>query len=129
MLTKELANRVIVEWEAGNDTTRSSIQRFESKLRASISLTEVLINMAANGATHWNYSGLAAQVAATEDGVAVGDGALDAEFIRKFRAMWSTFNVWLATPIATTLDGTPVSYTERPIDIIISAPPVAPPAE
>lgn len=124
MLTKELANRIIIDWEAGNDTTRSSIQRFESKIRASIALTEVLINMANNGATHWNYSGLAAQVAATANGEAVGDGQLDAEFIRKYRAMWSTFNAWLATPIATTLDGQPVSYTERPIDMIISAPTV-----
>lgn len=122
MLTKENANRIIADWEAGNDTTRSSIQRFESKIRASIALTEVLINMANNGATHWNYSGLAADVANAADGEAVGDGTFDAEFIRKFRAMWSTFNTWLGTPIATTLDTVPVSYDERPIDLIISAP-------
>lgn len=126
MLTKENANRIIADWETGNDTSRSSIQRFESKIRAAIALTEVLINMANNGHTHWNYSGLAAQVAATADGEAVGDGTLDAEYIRKFRAMWSTFNVWLATPIETVLDGQTVEYTERPIDMIISAPAVAP---
>ena len=124
MLTKENANRIIADWEAGNDTNRSSIQRFESKIRASIALTEVLINMAGNGKTHWDYSGLSAAVAATADGDAVGDGAFDAEYIRKFRAMWSTFNVWLGTPIATTLDSVPVEYDERPIDMIISAPTV-----
>jgi len=129
MLTKENANRIIADWEAGNDTNRSSIQRFESKIRASIALTEVLINMAGNGKTHWDYSGLSTQVAATVDGEAVGDGTFDAEYIRKFRAMWSTLSVWLATPIETVLDGVPVEYTERPIDMIISAPVVAPPGE
>ncbi len=124
MLTKENANRIIADWEAGNDTNRSSIQRFESKIRASIALTEVLINMAGNGKTHWDYSGLAAAVAATADGDAVGDGTFDAAYIRKFRAMWSTFNVWLGTPIETVLDSVPVEYDERPIDMIISAPTV-----
>lgn len=124
MLTKENANRIIADWEAGNDTNRSSIQRFESKIRASIALTEVLINMAGNGKTHWDYSGLAAAVAATADGDAVGDGTFDAAYIRKFRAMWSTFSVWLGTPIETVLDSVPVEYDERPIDMIISAPTV-----
>ena len=125
MLTRELANQIQAEWLQATDMNLSSIRQFEGMIRAALALTQVQVAMANAGKIKWDYAaGMAAAVAAAEDEAPVGDGQYAAEFHRKFRAMWASYTVWLNTPISATVDGSPVTLTEKPLDIIMSTPQV-----
>lgn len=123
MLTRELANQIQNEWLQSTDMNISSIRQFEAMMRAALALTQVQVAMASAGQVRWNFAqGMAAAIAAAEDEETVSDGQYAAEWHREFRAMWASFTMWLNTPISATVDGSPVTLTKKPLDIIMSTP-------
>lgn len=123
MLTKELANQIMGEWSQSTNMNISAIRQFEAMMRAALALTQVQVAMASAGKVRWDYTGgLAADIAAAADDERVGDGQYAAEWHRNFRAMWASYTVWLNTPVSATVDGSPVTLTQKPLDIIMSVP-------